>query len=96
MKNLRPSASSADTSPPVQDVKNPPPKKLFVQFEVTPDEFVLYNWCRLHHRPATLAEWGKTITRRAALDQVREAISNNAKLPQHVIEALDRIRARKD
>lgn len=96
MKNLRPSASSADKSTPFQDVKNPPPKRLFVQFEVTPDEFALYNWCRLNHRPATLAEWGKTIARGAALDQVREAIANNAKLPQHVIEALDRIRNGKD
>lgn len=83
-------------NPPRPKTPDPRPKKLFVQFEVTPDEFVLYNWCRLNHRPATLAEWGKTITRRAALDQVREAIGHGEKLKQHVIEALDRIRARKD
>lgn len=90
MKNTKHNDQPVNPSPP-RGAQTPAgaTRKLFVQFEVTPDEFVLYNWCRLNHRPATLAEWGKTITRRAALDQVREAIGHGEKLKQHVIEALE-------
>lgn len=63
--------------------------KRVVAIELTEEEYHLFNWCRLRHKPAKLWAFARDAMLDAARETVRAEIARGKRVPAEIVQSLE-------